>query len=77
MSAPPATTGMPARRPVCSAAAAVTAPTTVPGSTTSGSTSGEIRQICAIWPDQSLADSRNIPELEPQDGSVTCTPDSR
>ena len=77
MSAPPATTGVPARRPVCAAAAAVTAPTTVPGSTTAGSTPGEIPQVRAIAADQFRLARLNMPELEPQDGSVTWTPASR
>ena len=77
MSAPPATTGVPGRRPVCSAACAVTSPTTVPGSATGGSTAGEMPQICAISGDQVRRARLNMPELEPQEGSVTCTPASR
>ena len=77
VSAPPATTGVPARSPVCPAASAVTWPTTVPGSATSGSTSGDIPQISAICADQVRRARLNMPELEPQDGSVTCTPASR
>src|SRR5213076_2859525 len=39
VSPPPAATGVPGRSPVSSAAAALTSPTTVPGSTTGGKTS--------------------------------------
>jgi hypothetical protein len=77
VSAPPAATGVPARSPVCAAARAVTVPTAVPGSTTGGSAAGEMPQICAIGSDQARRARLNIPELEPQEGSVTCTPDSR
>ena len=77
MSAPPAATGVPARSPVCAAASAVTAPTTVPGSATSGSTSGGRPQISAISADQVRRGRLNMPELDPHDGSVMCTRASR
>ena len=77
MSAPPATTGVPARRPVSAAAAGVTVPITVPGSVTAGRIAGGMPQIAAISADQVRSARRNIPELDPQDGSVACTPDSR
>ena len=77
MSAPPATTGVPGRRPVCSAAAAVTVPITVPGSCTGGSTLAGRPLRAAISSDQARSARLNIPELDPQDGSVASTPDSR
>ena len=77
MSAPPATTGVPGRSPVSSAAAAVTSPTTVPGSATGGSTAAGRPHSAGMDGDQRRAASVNMPELEPQEGSVTCWPVSR
>ena len=77
VSAPPATTGVPGRRPVCPAAAAVTVPITVPGSCTGGSTLAGRPLSAAISSDQARSARLNIPELDPQDGSVASTPDSR
>jgi hypothetical protein len=77
VSAPPATTGVPARSPVCPAAAAVTSPTTVPGSATGGSTSGGSPHSTGMDRDQRRCASVNMAELDPHDGSVTCVPDSR
>jgi hypothetical protein len=77
VSAPPAATGVPGRSPVSSAAVAVTWPTTVPGTTTGGSTSADRPQIAGMSVDQVRSESANMPELEPQEGSVTCSPVSR
>ena len=33
--------------------------------------------MAAIFADQPRSASENMPELEPQDGSVACTPESR
>ena len=77
MSAPPATTAVPARSPVASAAAALTSPTTVPGSTTGGSTSAGSPASAVMDGDQRRSASANMPELDPQEGSVTCWPVSR
>src|SRR5207237_866635 len=48
VSAPPTTTGVPAFKPVSAAAAAVTCPATVPGSSTRGKMSGFIPQMSMI-----------------------------
>src|SRR5579864_778472 len=74
VSAPPATTAVPARSPVASAAAALTSPTTVPGSTTGGSTAAGSPHSAVIDGDQRRPARVNIPELDPQEGSVTCSP---
>jgi len=77
VSAPPATTAVPARSPVASAAAPLTSPTTVPGSTTGGSTAAGSPHRAMMDGDQRRSARVNMPELEPQEGSVTCWPVSR
>ena len=77
VSAPPTTTGVPSRRPVAAAACGLTAPIAVPGPRTAGNT----RALEAAHLDDGLGPvafaRSNIPELDPSDGSVTCTPHSR
>ena len=77
VSAPPATTGVPAGMPVSAAAAAVTAPITVPDSRTGGNRSGSSSSSSRIAGDQVRVARSNIPELEPSDGSVANSPVSR
>ena len=77
MSAPPTTTGVPAARPVSSAARPVTGPTTVPGSRTGGTTSAGRPTMASEAADQPRCRRSNRLELEPQVGSVTNVPVSR
>ena len=77
VSPPPAATGVPGRSPVSPAAAALTSPTTVPGSTTGGKTPAGRPLSAGMVCDQRRLASENMPELDPQEGSVTCSPVSR
>ena len=64
LSAPPAATGVPAGRPVASAASAVTSPMTSDDSWTGGSQSRGMRRASSIGSDQErrLTSKRSVPE---------------
>ena len=77
VSAPPTTTGVPAARPVSADARALSRPTTVPGSRTSGIRSADRPTRSSDALDHVRARRSNRFELEPADGSVTNRPVSR
>ena len=68
---------MPGASPVSAAARAVTPPSTLPGSRTGGKTAVGKSTSSMISRDQVRAARSNMPELDPHDGSVANSPDSR
>ena len=76
-SPPPATTGVPARRPVAAAAAAVTAPVTSGPSWVGGIQARSIPSAASTSADQSRAARSNSIVPEPSALSMACSPVSR
>jgi hypothetical protein len=77
VSAPPITTGVPGARPASRAAASVTSPATVPGSSTGGSVAASTPHRALSSGDHARRARSNIAELDPTDGSVMWRPVSR
>ena len=77
MSAPPATTGVPAGMPVSAVAAAVTSPITVPDSSTGGNGDAPSPTISRMVSDHVRSARSNMPELEPSETLVANSPERR
>ena len=76
-SPPPATTGVPARRPVAAAASAVSVPVTSGPSNVGGIQAGSMRSASSTSPDQSRAARSKSIVPEPSALSMACPPVSR